>query len=114
MKWKNNQIDKDLLEEYLTNFGETFFVQIKRLIDEAVVKEASKQAVAYETYKKIGLLNHKVSFNNLTKNKNSILKEFNDFLRELNLQIDQFKQETSIYHGRDYLLEKVKLSIKNY
>ena len=34
------------------NFGETFFVQIKRLIDQAVVKEASKQAVAYETYKK--------------------------------------------------------------
>jgi hypothetical protein len=110
VKWKDNGIDQNMLDEYLNNFGTTFYEQIKRLIDEAVIKEKSKEQGLKETYRMIGILNEKKDANNLNKTNNETseeLKDFKDLMLELGLQIIQYNENTASYFGREYLMNKV-------
>ncbi len=94
------------MNDYLSDFGETFFSQVKILIDNAVQIKNEKEAIAIDVYKNVGLLKKNyTSYNH--NNKNDALNEFKLLFRELNLQIEQYKQETSRFFGRDNLFEKV-------
>jgi hypothetical protein len=104
VKWKNNQIDNEILNNYLTQFGELFYTQIKRLIDEAILKERAKEANMKDVYRQFGLLNEKNPSQDLN---NEVLNEFKSLIHELSFHVNQYNELNSKFFGRDYLMEDV-------
>ncbi len=86
-----------MLDSYLAKFGETFYKNVIMLIDDRVKKNQIGEARLNETYEQMGLIG----------SEDDALQEFKDFFHELTLQIDQYKEETSRFYGREHLLEKV-------
>ena len=95
------------MNEYLVEFGENFYTQIKRLIDEAILKQKTKENELKETFTKLGLVY--VKGQRYTKTyKNEMLQGFKDLLAELGLQVQQYEESNRRYFGRNYLMEKIK------
>ena len=93
IKWKNNQIDKDELNDYLRKFGEDFFSQMVRLIEDAVRVEHAKSAITNETYFKFGLLKDKKE--KFSSRETDLIQEFKDLILELSNHANEFRENNS-------------------
>ena len=103
VKWKNNGIDENQLTGYLENFGNLFYNEIKRLIDEAMMHEKEKEKAVFETYSKFGLLDV-----NDNVDSDMLIAEFKELIVELGLHAKEYNETISKFLGRDDLLAKIK------
>ena len=94
IKWKNNQIDKDELNVYLKKFGQDFFNQMIKLIEDAVETEQTKNAISNEIYFRFGLINQK-QLNKFTSNESDLIQEFKDLMLEISNHAAEFRENNS-------------------
>ncbi len=95
----------------MENFGSIFYNEIKRLIDDAIIRERETELASHETYLKLGLIE---SLENLDSNeinnneaKNDVLDEFKELIVELGLHANEYNRTISKFFGRYDLVHKV-------
>ena len=105
VKWKNNQIDENDLKPYLKKFGDKFFIEIKRLVDEAMIEENNQEKVIYEAHETILYKNLSGSFAKL--NDKSQIAAFKELITEILAHANEYNAINSKFFGRDSLMVKV-------
>ena len=88
------------MKSYLKEFGETFYTQVKRLIDEAMFKEENEKPIleAYQSILKLKIL---------PKKDNYQFVEFKELIIELITHANEYNEINSKFFGRDLLMTKV-------
>ena len=86
------------MKPYLKEFGEKFYSEVKRLIDEAVIK-GEKDKIILEAYEFL------LKKNNLDK---SQLVEFKELITELVIHANEYNEINGKFFGRDSLMIKIK------
>ena len=109
VRWVNNQIDASILDSYLKEFGESFYTQVVRLIDQAKQAEKlSPSAMLLST----GLNNPLASTPLLAGAEAAKLpamtKELNDLIVEISLHALEWAETTGKFFGRDELMLKIR------
>jgi hypothetical protein len=107
VKWKNNKIDDSYLKPYLKEFGTTFYAQIKRLIDQAMVKELDREKLKLEAYQ---ILLGKHVKHHPDKSR---FVEFKDLIGELVTHANEYNEINSKFFGRDHFMLKVIFLLKS-
>lgn len=133
--WKNNGIDPDTLQPYLKSFGDTFYTEIVRLIDNAMKNDYVYNTIGYEDFvlsshrehsiDKLRRIKSRIKMN-LNKNKeietevnqrDLLIKEISRQLRKLVHELashsKQYKEITGKFFGRDDLTVKIENYILN-
>lgn len=102
------------MPRYLKSFGETFFREIVRLVENGIERERIKDRIEEEACMQIcspSLNLRKVSsvdYDEKTDElRSSVFREFKDLAIELGLHANSYNQITSKFFGRDYLMEQV-------
>jgi hypothetical protein len=110
VQWRNNGIDSDTLNEYLITFGEIFYQQIKRLVDEAVFREVQKEKLVSKVYMRLGVIESELDLGDSygVSKQNEMLVEFKELMTELGLHANEYNVTISKFFGRDDLMMKVK------
>ena len=85
----------------MQEFGDTFFKQIKRLVDEAMIKELDKEKLKFEAYQY--LLGSHVKF---SQDKSRFI-EFKELIMELVTHANEYNEINSKFFGRDNFMLKV-------
>ena len=104
VRWKNNGIDPNDLKPYLEDFGERFFKEIIRLVENAVKEEEFNNKISQDTYQKLGIISNE---DNDSNKKNEEIQRLNDLTSELIPHAVQYKSEISKFFGRDEITIKV-------
>ncbi len=110
VEWRNNGIDSECIQSYLDSFGDVFFVQIKRLVDEAMFREQQKEKLVHRVYLKLGVIDDEVDLSESFSGqsvRNEMLEEFKDLMLELGLHANEYNVTISKFFGRDDLMIKV-------
>ena len=90
------------MKSYLKKFGDTFYTQIKRLIDEAMLQETTKERGIYDAYKT--LVGEYLADTSLNR---AHFVEFQELITELVTHATEYNEINSKFFGRDYLMIRV-------
>lgn len=92
----------------MKNFGEVFYSQIVRLVDEAAKVEERINKTNEKIFSHFGLINYEdIIQYNLKIPHDQIKKEFEELIVELAIHATEYNQTNSKFFGREYLIEKV-------
>jgi hypothetical protein len=112
VKWNNDDIDEDDLKAYLKDFGETFFREIIRLIEDAVQIEVDKNTINFDQCienSSIKLKNSKRSNKEVTKLKSKIESDLKSIVQEVSTHVEQCEGIINTFLGRIDVINKVNL-----
>lgn len=106
VKWSNRGIEN--LSAYLESFGIAFYKQIIRLVDKAIKKQEYAEKCFNQIFYELSLINKiDMDLNSLDEKTKELTKEFKNFLTEISLHANKYKEITGKFFGRNFLTEKV-------